>query len=88
MTVVIQGEAFPVHKVILSAASPYFKNQIQQILQNQSYSGCGSPMICIVTDKCTPRQFSLLLDYIYKGGCDVPEQVSRNICFINFHLKN
>ena len=75
INIIVQGEHFAAHKVILCAASPYFKNQILNI---KIPPGCGSPdqnFICIVTDKCSPRHFSYLLDYIYKGEVNVPENV-------------
>ena len=83
INIIVQGEHFAAHKVILCAASPYFKNQILNI---KIPPGCGSPdqnFICIVTDKCSPRQFQYLLDYIYKGEVNVPE----NVRFFNFPKK-
>ena len=79
INIIVQDQNFHAHKLMLCAASPYFKRQILNI---RLPPGCGSieqNFICIViNDKCTPKQFGYLLDYIYKGEVNVPENVS---CF-------
>ena len=73
ITILVQGENFHAHKMLLCAASPYFKKQILSIRYPPGTSQDQS-LICFVIDKCTPKQFSYLLDYIYKGEANVPEE--------------
>ncbi|XP_078039106.1 uncharacterized protein LOC144471169 [Augochlora pura] len=61
-----RDHVFPVHRVILSAVSPYFK-----ALFTNSLRGGKTETTEVVIDSIPSEIFSLILDYAYTGTCDV-----------------
>ena len=78
----VQGTPFKGHRVILCAASTYFKDQLLNVKYPPGMPGLESSFIAIITDKCSPKHFEYIMDYIYKGECRVPEHVS-----VHFNVK-
>ena len=76
IVICVQGTYFKAHRVILCAASTYFKDQLLNVKYPHGMPGLESSSIVIITDKCSPKHFEYIMDYIYKGECNVPEQVS------------
>ena len=73
INIIVQGTNYYAHQMMLCAASPYFKKSILNIRVPPGWRS-EQNFICIVIDKCTAKQFSYLLDYIYRGEVNVPEK--------------
>ena len=74
INIVVKGTNYYAHQMILSAASPYFKEMILSIRVSPGWQRSEHNFITIVLDKCEASHFSFLLDYIYLGEIKVPEK--------------
>ncbi|XP_076281415.1 kelch-like protein 10 [Lasioglossum baleicum] len=63
----VGDQVFPVHRVILSAVSPYFK----ALFTNSLKGGKTETTTEVVIDSVPGEIFSLILDYAYTGACDI-----------------
>ena len=73
--VIVQGEVFQAHKILLCSASKFLMDRILN-LSLSLYPGLRHDLLCLILDNCTSGQFQYILDYIYEGKVDIPEHVS------------
>ena len=72
--VIVQGEVFQAHKILLCSASKFLMDRILN-LSLSLYPGLRHDLLCLILDNCTSGQFRYILDYIYEGKVDIPEHV-------------
>ena len=85
--VIVQGEVFQAHKILLCSASKFLMDRILN-LSLSLYPGLRHDLLCLILDNCTSGQFRYILDYIYDGKVDIPEHVSNLTVFLPFLCEN
>lgn len=68
---------YPVHRVILATASPYFKT-----LFDEKWSGPAHPVVTILIDKHETAAAEIMLNYIYSGTLPEGEEEKLFTCMI------
>lgn len=68
---------YPVHRVILATASPYFKT-----LFDEKWSGAAHPVVSILIDRHETAAAEIMLHYIYSGTLPDGEEDKLFTCMI------
>ena len=65
-TILCGGKFYPVHRLVLSTCSEYFESMFAQCLKINKYP-------FIVVKDIDPKQMEALLNYMYRGEVNVPQ---------------
>merc|ERR1712096_512972 len=76
------GEFLKAHKVVLAASSSYFRH----VFRMKSFSQhCGNTFVLLTGVKC--EEFSMILDFIYRGEVNVPSSRLNSFLSVAEDLK-
>ncbi|XP_067031858.1 kelch-like protein 12 isoform X1 [Acropora muricata] len=74
VTVVVKGEEFQAHKIVLAAASPFFLSLLESQMKETTEN-----MIKIELEEATASVMEEVLAYVYTGNASLTEENGRNL---------